>query len=327
MKICMSEAMAEAHGERVRALAPQAEIVCLCPDGSYRGDPAGIEVVLFTLDMVLEPRSAGEAAALLGRKGLHWVQSPGAGVDHPIFQDLLARGVRLTNASGINAEPIAQYVFTYVLHWERNVVAHQVQSRARHREIIVSEDLTAKTLGIVGLGGIGAAVARIAKAFGMRVLGMRRQPVADPNVDEWVPTKRLHDLLGASHFVVLALPFTDETRGMIGAPELAAMRTDGVLINVARGGVVDEPALIEALQARRIKGASLDVTAEEPLPDDSPLWSLDNCVVTPHDAGYSPLSDTRLAELFLDNLARYVRGTPLRNEVASSGLSRVGSGL
>jgi phosphoglycerate dehydrogenase-like enzyme len=252
---------------------------------------------------------------------LRWLQSPGAGVDHPVFARVIERGVRLTNASGLHAEPIAQYIFAYVLHWEREVARHLAQERARQYQVIVSGDLTSKTLGIVGLGGIGLAAARVGKAFGMRVIGIRRTPAdTEANVDLWLPPQRLHELLEASDYVVLCMPLTNATRNWIGAAELHAMRNDAVLINVARGGVVDEPALIEALREGRIRGASLDVTAEEPLPPDSPLWELDNCVITPHDAGYSPRANERLSALFFDNLSRYTAGESLRNEIRDVGL-------
>jgi len=157
----------------------------------------------------------------------------------------------------------------------------------------------------------------------MRVIGTRRTPAGDEtDVDLWLPPKRLPELLETADYVVLCVPLTDATRHSIGAAELAAMRSDSVLINVARGDVVDEPALIDALRDRRIRGATLDVAALEPLPPDSPLWSLDNCVITPHDAGYSPRANERLAGLFFDNLSRYVAGEPLRNEIRDVALSR-----
>ena len=135
-----------------------------------------------------------------------------------------------------------------------------------------------------------------------------------------MPLDALPELLEQSDYVVLCMPYNDETHGMIGARELAAMREDGVLINVARGGVVDEPALIDVLSTGRIRGATLDVVVEEPLPASSPLWTLGNCVITPHDAGYSPLGDERLAALFLDNLSRWLRGEEMRNLIASRGI-------
>jgi phosphoglycerate dehydrogenase-like enzyme len=212
------------------------------------------------------------------------------------------------------------WIFTYVLHWERQVSRHQAQQADREWNLLISDDLTSKTLGIVGLGGIGEAAARVGRAFGMRVIGLRRSAVESLNVDLTLPASELHALLGQSDYVVLSVPFTDETRHLIGAAEFASMRKSAVLINVARGGVVDEPALIEALQSRTIHGATLDVVSQEPLPATSPLWTLDNCVITPHDAGWSPRANERITALFLDNLGHYVRGEPMRNEVAESDL-------
>lgn len=328
MKIVLSGDRAETLREEVveildgTGVAP--ELVVLQADGSFEGDPAGCEVVHFCVSASRYAPAMESMMSLFGEPALRWMQGPGAGIDHPIWQDLLGRGVRLTNASGIHGEPIAQYIFTYVLHWERNVARHQRQQAARQWEIIHSGDLGAKTIGIVGYGGIGQATAKIAKAFGMRTVGCRRSPCDDPNLDRYVPLDGLPELLEESDYVVLCMPFNDETRGMIGGSELAAMRGDAVLINVARGGVVDEPALIEALEAGAIRGATLDVVSEEPLPVDSPLWGLENCVLTPHDAGYSPLGSLRLGSLFLENLGRFVRDQPLRNEILSTGIEQGG---
>lgn len=316
MKLCVSSEIRDHYGEEIAAAAPDWELVAVHPDGSADGALDDVDVIFFSLDIALAPNALAKVVPMMESEGLRWLQSPGAGVDHPVFARLLERGVRLTNASGLHAEPISQYIFTYILHWERNVARHQAQQRERTWQVIVSDDLTARSVGIVGLGGIGLAAARIAKAFGMRVLGCRRTPAPGlEDVDAWHPPEALHRLLAESDYVVLCVPLTDATRGMIGRAELAAMRSDAVLINVARGDVVDETALIEALREERIRGATLDVTAQEPLPPDSPLWTLPNCVLTPHDAGYSPRSNERLAALFLENLRRYRAGEPLRNEV------------
>lgn len=321
MKICVTGDRVASLREAALRMAPELEVLTLGGDGALDGDPAGLEVLYFSLGVTKYPAATQRVLELFHAPGLRWVQSPGAGVDHPIWQTLLDRGVRLTNASGIHAEPIAQYIFTYVLFWEREVARHLEQQRRRHWEIVSCGDLVGRTLGIVGYGGIGRATARVAKAFGMRVVGCRRTRVDDPLLDRQVGPDGLHALLAESDYVVLCMPYSDETRGMIGRAELEAMQEHAVLVNVARGGVVDEPALVEALRAGRIRGATLDVVAEEPLPPDSPLWTLERCVITPHDAGYSPRGDERLGELFLDNLGRYVRGEPLRNEIASRGLS------
>ena len=315
MKICIARSLVDRYAADMELAAPGTEFVVLEPDGSWTGEPDEAEVALLSISVTRNSKTAAQMPRMLNGRSLRWFQSPGAGFDHPVFSSLLERGVRFTNASGIHAEPIAQYIFTYVLHWERNVVAHQMQERERKWKIIVSDDLGAKTLGIVGLGGIGLAAARVGKAFGMRVLGLRRSRAPQPNVDQLFAPDQLDDLLGESHYVVLALPMNDDTRHTIGVSQLTAMRDDAVLINVARGGVIDEAALIDALRAGAIRGATLDVTALEPLPEESPLWTLDNCVITPHDAGYSPLGEERLMRLFLENLARYARGEPLINDV------------
>jgi phosphoglycerate dehydrogenase-like enzyme len=320
VKICLTADLAGHVASGLADVGAEIELVRLGLDGKLDKDADGVEVVAFSSAVVDNPPMLAAIGRFIREPALRWVQSPGAGVDNPAFKILLDRGVHLTNGSGLHAEPIAQYIFTYVLHWERRVPRHQAQQAGRQWQRIYSGDLTGKTLGIVGLGGIGRAAARVAKAFGMRVLGTRRTPVDDPNVDRFLPRQQLHELLAESHYVVLCVPFTDETRHLIGPAELGAMRKDAVLINVARGGVVDEPALIDALRAGRIRGASLDVTTEEPLPADSPLWSLENCVLTPHDAGYSPLANQRLAALFLENLGRWLRGEALRNEVTDVGL-------
>jgi phosphoglycerate dehydrogenase-like enzyme len=166
------------------------------------------------------------------------------------------------------------------------------------------------------VGHIGGEVARLAKACGMRTIGCRRSPRRPRHVDELVPPERLHGLLARSDFVVLALPLSAQTDGLIGARELAAMRSDAWLINVSRGQVIDEGALVRALQARSIAGACLDVFHQEPLPEDHALWSLPNVVITPHNSGFSPLNMERATDIYVENLSRFVAGRPLRNRIA-----------
>jgi phosphoglycerate dehydrogenase-like enzyme len=254
-------------------------------------------------------------AALMNGKSLRWVQSGSAGVESPAFYDLLKRGIRLTNAAGIHAEPIAQYVIMQMLNRIKRTRAHLDLQAAHRWESIGGGELSGLTVGIVGFGGIGRAVARLARAFGMRVVGSRRTLIEDPALDRLYAPEQLDALLAESDFVVLAAPESEQTRGMIGAAALDQMRPKALLINVARGGLVDEEALIEALRRKRIGGAVLDVTATEPLPETSPLWDLPNCVITPHDSGFSPLALERTLGLFLDNFGRFRRGEPLLNEV------------
>jgi len=217
MQICLSESMADLLATDISRVAPDAQLLRLRPDGSYDGDPANIDVFLFSLDLTMQPGSLSEARRLLRSESLSWVQAPGAGLGLPIWAETVERGVRLTSAAGVHAEPIAQYIMTYILHWHRQVERHRLQQVEHRWEVLVSDDLTTKTLGIVGYGGIGAATARVAKAFGMRVLGLRRGPIDDANLDEAFGPDGLLSLLGQSDYVVLALPMNDATRRLIDA--------------------------------------------------------------------------------------------------------------
>jgi phosphoglycerate dehydrogenase-like enzyme len=187
--------------------------------------------------------------------------------------------------------------------------------RERRWQSLEKEELTGKTAGIIGVGHIGREVARLAQACGMHVVGCRRRTRPLRHVDELLPPERLHDVLRASDFVVLAVPLTSATDGLIGEAELRAMPAHAWLINVARGAVVREEALVHALRAGWIGGACLDVFAQEPLPEESPLWTLPNVIVTPHNSGRSPLNAARATDVFLENLRRYVAGRPLKNRV------------
>jgi phosphoglycerate dehydrogenase-like enzyme len=318
MKLCISSGIADRYGDRIAQAAPDAELILLQPDGTLEGGAVDeIEVFFNSGDLLTQEGELGSVITEISRSpALQWFQSGAAGFENPMLEAIRDReGVRLTNAAGVHAEPIAQYVLAYMLQRVKRIPVHAESQRNHQWQPIGGGELTNLTCGIVGLGGIGAAVARLAKAFGMQVLATKRTPVDDPNVDRLLSPDELPTLLRDSDFVVLALPMSEETRGLIGADELALMRERAVLINVARGGVLDEPALIEALSERRIGGAVLDVASQEPLPEDSPLWDLPNCVVTPHDSAWSPLGGARQAELFLDNLARFIAGDPLVNEV------------
>lgn len=248
-------------------------------------------------------------------KQLRLIQVSSAGVDRLLTPELLAHPTALSNARGIHGATISEHVFMLMLALNRNLPA--VLSAAQRKEWIRPDVLLleGKTMGIVGYGSIGQAIARRAKAFDMRVLATRRHPQPDQWADEVWNDSRLGDLLAQSDYVVLATPLTKETYHLIGAKELAAMKPTGILINIARGPVVDEPALIECLQTGRILGAGLDVFETEPLPEDNPLWQLPNVIATPHLAGNMPDYDDRAFTIFLENLRRLSAGEPLQNVV------------
>jgi phosphoglycerate dehydrogenase-like enzyme len=237
----------------------------------------------------------------------------GAGVDAALVPELPARVV-LTRAPGVFGPWMAEYVLAWILRVTQRTSDYLAAQRQRRWiEHDVPERLAGKTLAIVGLGDIGRTIARHARLLGMRVIGVSRsgRPVA--GIDRVLRPASLHRALADADFVVLTVPLTRETRGLIGARELAAMRPTAWLLNIARGPVMDETALIAALRDQRIRGAVLDVFAEEPLPPEHPLWTLPNAVITPHVAG--PSTPDELTPIFNENLARWIEGRPLRHVV------------
>ena len=255
---------------------------------------------------------------------LRWVQFPGAGIDslrhHPILQ--ADSGVLITTASGVHVTNISEYVFCSMMMFNRSwpeMVRYQDRHIWAHTGTgyaLRERELHGTTLGIVGLGSIGRHIAQMARAFRMKVLATRfsaRANEQDPDVDQLYPFDKLDEMLGQCDYVVIATPLTDRTEKMIGEAELRAMKSNTYLVNIGRGGVIDEEALIRALHEGWIAGAGLDVTTQEPLPPESPLYDLPNVILTPHISGATEFYEARLADIFADNLRRYRAGQPLRN--------------
>ena len=262
-----------------------------------------------------------ELAALAGK--LKFIQSISAGTDQYDKALLRERGIRLASAAGVNAEAVAEHAMALMLALCRRLPeARDNQNAKRWRgmisEIAAREDeLTGKTLLIVGMGRIGGRLARLAKAFDMRVIATKRDPATGTGgADAVYRNDRLLALLGEADVVALTCPLTPETENLIDAAALAAMKPTAHLINVARGRVIDEPALIDSLQRRRIAAAGLDVTHEEPLAASSPLWTLPNVLITPHTAGETQRYEDAVIDILLENLERLWRGeTALRNQI------------
>ena len=225
--------------------------------------------------------------------------------------------VRLTNASGVFDLPIAEHVCGMMLGHARGLFhfARQQTGGHWHSNHTVERDFSGSTVGIIGLGSIGTAVAVRSRALGAKVLGMRRHPSASDPVDASFTPDKLHEMLAQCDYVVLCLPSTAETAHLIDAAALAAMQKHAFIVNIGRGTAIDTDALVEALRAGTVGGAGLDVTDPEPLPDNHPLWGMDNVLITPHTSGGSPGDEGRIRTLFLDNLARYLDGQPLVNLV------------
>ncbi|HEY3064569.1 MAG TPA: D-2-hydroxyacid dehydrogenase [Methylomirabilota bacterium] len=244
---------------------------------------------------------------------LRWLQAMGAGVEWALVPSL-SRGVVVTRAPGVFGPWMAEYVVGWLL-WvtQRMDVYRDAQRARRWRGDVIPERLAGKTMLVVGLGEIGRAVAQAGRALGLRVIGVSRSARPVRGVARVYPARALARALAEADLVTVTVPLTPATRALLGSDELAAMRPSAWLVNVARGAVVDEDALVAALRSRRIAGAILDVFAEEPLPPAHPLWGLDNVVVTPHIAG--PSTPAEIAPIFADNLARFLRGRPLRHVV------------
>lgn len=247
---------------------------------------------------------------------LQWVQALSAGTDNYDHDALADRDVALTTVSGVHAKPIGQHVLAALLHFERRFDRAVAQQQRSEWHRYTGGELGDRTIGIVGVGAIGSNVAEYCQPFDARVVGLKRDPTQAPETLAAVyGPDDLETLLAQSDYLVLACPLTEETRGMIDADALATLPDDAVVVNVARGEVVDEAALIDALEAEELGGAALDVFEEEPLPEESPLWGRDDVLLTPHIAGSTPHYWERCAEVFLENWDRYRDGDALRNRV------------
>ena len=235
-----------------------------------------------------------------------------AGTDHLPLDAMAEAGVTVTSAAGVHEANVAEQAVGSILTFAREL---HVAARTDHWEAQYPSDLIGSTVTIVGLGALGKGVAKRLEPFGVTTIGVRRTPESGGPTDEIIGPDDLHDALARSDYVVLCCPLTDETQGLIGFEEFATMRQDAVLVNVARGEVVDTDALVTTLRRGRIGGAALDVTDPEPLPDDHPLWNLENVLITPHSAGATPHYYDRLADIVVGNVERLEAGETLRNRV------------
>jgi glyoxylate/hydroxypyruvate reductase len=248
---------------------------------------------------------------------LRWVQASSSGVGEWIRRlGLVDAPVQVTNASGIHAAPLAEFVVFAMLHFAKRMPLVQADRAARRWERFAGGLVRGRTVGVIGFGRVGQEIARLSRAVGVRVIGLRRTPgTLSEGVERVYGPEGLHELLAESDYVVLIAPYTPETDTLLGRDAISHMKPGAVLINIARGNLVDEAALIEALQKERLAGAALDVFRQEPLPADSPFWDLPNVLITPHSMSTAVGENELLVDLFCDNLRRYLGGQPLRNLV------------
>ncbi len=256
-------------------------------------------------------------------KRLKWVQTHLVGVDRFLFADVVESDVVITNAAGVNSIPVAEQVIGMMLCLSRRLqvfIRNQTMRKWKSgdSELMAQlSELSGKTAGIIGLGRIGVEIAKRVKCLGMRVVATRRNPSAErlDFVDEMVPLQDLKQLLKKADFVIAQVPLTSESKGMFGEDEFRSMKKTGYFVNASRGGIVKEDKLVLALREGWIAGAALDAFAVEPLPKESPLWTMENVIITPHVGGLTPFYFERLTDLFCKNLKRFEQGEPLLNVV------------
>jgi D-2-hydroxyacid dehydrogenase (NADP+) len=334
VKVLIAIGLEEALVEQVRAVDPRLEVTVLDRDAIWllqgrplppRVDAAAAQRRLDGALAVTEvlygfppsPERAGELPARAPR--LRWFQAASAGVDRLERGGFLGQQVVVTNSSGVHATPVGEYVLMVMLMFAKG--AHRLlraQVERRWARLLPAE-LRGKTVGVIGMGHIGTEVARLSRAAGCRVLAIRRSALKRRSgrtpADEVLPPSDLPYLLSESDYVVLAVPLTQKTRHLISREELRAMKPTAVLINISRGAVVDEEALVRALKEGWIGGAGLDVFEREPLPEDSELWDMENVILTPHISGGTERYFERAVPIFCENLRRYLNGRPLLNVV------------
>ncbi|MEW2289590.1 D-2-hydroxyacid dehydrogenase [Streptomyces sp. NPDC047841] len=271
--------------------------------------------------LVWQGDDAEVAAFLEAHPECRWLHTTAVGVPRAVLRHADATGLTVTNGAGTRGSAVAEHVLALLLAHFKGLPQTLAAQRERDWKVPVAAELRGRRTGVLGLGDIGSRTARLLDAFGARVRGCRRGAGGGPGAGFPVPgmsvygRERMEEFLTGLDVLVVAVPLTEETAGLIGSAELALLRPGAVLVNVGRGPVVDEAALLSALRTGRLAGAALDVFAAEPLPASSPLWSEPAVLITPHSADATPETDQRCLDLLLDNLARFVAGRPLRNVV------------
>ena len=327
MKVLVTAPFPPPLMDKIRAVSASLEVEQLSlPDGHWPDDKTTDAEIYYALNAVPRPDQA---------PNLRWVQAHWAGINSLVGTPLWDSDIAITTASGIHAPNMAQYAITQILVW-----AHRVPNWFKYQKLgqwphgrwdkFVPDELNGRTLGIVGYGSIGRELARLAKPFGMRILASKRDARRPEDSgyamletgdsrgdlpDRIYPSEATRSMLAECDYVVITLPLTDKTHHFFNESLFKEMKPNAFLVNVGRGKVIDEKALVKALKKGWIAGAGLDVFEEEPLPSDSPLWTMDNIIITPHVSGFTAHYDERATDLFVENLRRYLTGKPLLNLV------------
>jgi phosphoglycerate dehydrogenase-like enzyme len=331
LRVLIASPLEPQHVARIEAADPRVSVLYepgLLPVPRYPADHTGVarELSAAELDAWAALRKQADvsfdfdwqapADMVANCPRLRWVQGTSAGIGGFLDRTGLAgTGLVFTTAAGVHGEPLAEFALLGMLYFAKGMPALAGAKATRRWQRYAGRQVAGSRVLLVGLGGAGRAVARLLAAAGMEVYGAGRSGhrYDVPGVTSYIASDQLHQVLPDVDALVLACPLTEQTRGLIGAAELALMRQDSVLVNISRGPVVDEEALVSALRAGHLGGACLDVFATEPLPAESPLWDMPNVIVSPHSAATVAAENGLLTDLFIDNLQRWLAGRPLRN--------------
>ncbi len=309
MRIVLCYPVEKHHFDQIQSAAPKAELV-------DAGQERIAEEILRADIFCGHAKVPIDWPAVVRVGRLKWIQSSAAGLDHCLVPAVVQSDITVTSASGVLADQVAEHAMALVTALTRSLPVFFRAQQAKEFIRRPTRDLHHSTVGIVGLGGVGRRIAEVISPFKTRILATDTFPVDKPaHVEALWPAEKLHDLLAQVDILFLSAPLTPQSRGMIDAAALAKMKPGSILINVARGPLVGESALVAALRSGHLAAAGLDVTEEEPLKASSPLWEMPNVIITPHVGGQSRLRIDQMTDFFCDNLRRYLVGEPLRNLV------------
>ena len=320
MRIVISEDTNKFYRSELLSIDPSMEIISLNPEDSTNPSWEKVpesDAFFMSYQFLFAARDFPEIfnSLLDLSKRMKFIQSGFAGMDAPILQEVLKeKDILIANASSIYAIPIAHYVFSQILRWNKRIDQHiELQQSKSWTPLGGDGELTNKTLVILGFGGIGKEVAKLGKAFGMKVTGIRRNPVDDEYADEVLGLDSFEELLPLTDYLVLALPDSSQTRDIINQNVLKKLNNSAMLVNVGRGTAINEQDLSDALHDKEIAAAALDTTKIEPLESSSPLWNTPNCFISAHDSAHSLLSIPRAFSLFAENIKNIKNGDQIVN--------------
>ena len=312
MKVAAGREFFVRFGQQAHAIAPELCWALIEPDGSWSEAPDDCDLIVLAGDAYR--KEFIDAAIQLPQP--RWAHTEDAGTDGRFYDAMHAKGAIVSHSPGANAPEVAEFAVGFLLWSAKRFGELSARQRQHHWQELGLESLSDKAALVIGLGAIGSQIVTMLKGFSMRVLGIRQSVESVAGVDQQGTLADLHQFLPEADFVILAIPASNETKGMIGAREFALMKSSTTLINIARGVIVDVDALKDALQTKTIRQACLDVLPTEPWPADDDLWDMPNVFITPHTASTSPLYLPRVGKLWLENLQRYVNGEELLHRVS-----------